>query len=358
MKKIDRLLLKILAASAVIYTISVIFSNDKKNAEKPVESAILNPKYKNEVREIQIQKNSGGETEEITLKKRGDFWLLEKDFPEAEEAAKSPGEKITAISDGKIIESLIEKSTKIRKMYKISDNDKNYRSFGLSDGSAISVSFLKNDGSLYTKIDFGYADSLTNRIYLRSLISETVYATENEFSQYLTTDSNYWSEGEFFPEIKNTVKISLELKKTESQKSLKESALDEKIRSSMLKSVIEENPSETAQKIVLDEKSPDFAEKSRKLLSLRHGKVRPQSALDSSFLIATLTVEDGSGRISVVDVFEVSGEVEPAAGENSYFYRKRIVPSPADSNETAFALLAEDAVYEISGWTWGRLQIF
>ncbi|MBR1723059.1 MAG: hypothetical protein IJ727_11370, partial [Treponema sp.] len=159
MKSIDRLLIKILAASALLFLLSLIFSNKDKNTQKSAESALLNPKYKNDVAKIEISKSGVAEDGgTITLTKQGDFWLLSKEGKK--------GEAICTIADSKIIGSLIENAVKIRKMYIISDRKSDYDTLGLGEKNSTSISFLKNNSSLYTKVHFGYSDSLKNRIYL------------------------------------------------------------------------------------------------------------------------------------------------------------------------------------------------
>ena len=332
MKSIDRLLVKILAASAVLFLISLVFSNKDKNAQKSIESAILNPKYKNDVAKIEISKNSGtGEGGIITLSKQGDFWLLSKES--------ESGESICTIADSKIISSLIENAAKIRKTYAISEKISDYESLGLTEDFSTSISFLKNNSNLYTKVHFGYSDSLKNRIFLRSESSKTAYECENDFQQYLTAQTNYWSEGEILPEIKNPVKITLKI--------------NESSRVSPEKTVI------------LDEKSPNFTQKTGTLLSLRHGNISVQKDFFSEEAgefgksCANLTIQDGNGRIARLTFYEkevaVQEEIEAESSESSYFYTKSVTPSEIDNQETRFALYSENAAYEISEWTYRRI---
>ena len=316
MTKQNKLLFKVLLASILIFALSLAFSKKERSVQKSIESAILNPSHKSEVSLIEI---GTGESDAITLKKQGDFWLLSTE-----------GEKrqtICTIADSKIINSLIENAAKIRKLYAISENFSDYERLGLTENLSTSISFLKNNSSLYTKVHFGYSDSLKNRIFLRSESSKAAYECENDFQQYLTTQTNYWSEGEIFPEIKNPVKITLKINEGS-----------------------EVSPEKT---LTLDEKSPNFDQKTGSLLSLRHGNISEpkdnshEETGKSGKSRAILTIQDGNGRIARLTFY--------ALQDGSYFYTKNVTPSEIDSQETRFALYSENATYEISEWTYKRI---
>lgn len=329
MKKIDRLLLKLLAASAILFLFSLVFSNKGKSAQKSVESVILNQKYKNEVAEIEITEKGEAGSESITLAQHGDFWLLTK-------KDESTNSEFCTLADKKIINSLIENAIKIRKMYTISDSAADYDSLGLGEKNATTLTFLKNDGTLFTKVHFGHADSLKNRIFIRSERSKTAYECENDFQQYLTTETNYWSEGEILSEIKNPVQITLETHATRKA---------------------DEGSEVSAQKtLVLDEKSDNFTSKAHALLSLRHGTILSEEVTTNAIKIAELTAQDGNGRITRIAFFEKTENASDGEAEQSYFYTKAVTPSEIDSAETRFAFYSEHAAYEISAWTFARIK--
>ena len=327
MKKIDRLLLKLLAASAILFLFSLVFSNKGKSAQKSVESAILNQKYKNEVAEIEITEKGEAGSESITLAQHGDFWLLTK----KDEQTNS---ELCTLADTKIINPLIENAIKIRKMYTISDRTADYDSLGLGEKNATTLTFLKNDGTLFTKVYFGHADSLKNRIFIRSERSKTAYECENDFQQYLTTKTNYWSEGEILPEVKNPVQITLETHAT-------------------LKA---DESSGILGKPTLNEKSDNFTSKAHALLSLRHGTILSEEVTTNAIKIAELTAQDGNGRIAQITFFEKTENAFGEEAEQSYFYTKSVTPSEIDSAETRFAFYSERAAYEISAWTFSRIK--
>lgn len=346
MKKIDRLLAKFLAATVILFAVSLVFSKKEKNAPKAVQSAILNQKYKNEVSEIEIAKNGGQGSDKITLKKMGDFWLLTAQD-------KTNGREFCTIAEVKIVTSFLKNCAKLRSMYTISDRISEYNLFSVDENNGTIVSFLLGDGIMCTKVYFGAVNPLKNRIYLRSESISTVWECENDFQQFLTTDSNYWLAGELLPEITNPVSLIF----TENGKTLS-----------------------------LDEKSDGFSAKARTLLSLRHGAVRSEEishdaeledgvetaesfangaelsdrtenaeSFVSNIAVATLTVQDGNGRLARIEFFEEQ-DSDGKEGEESYFYTKSVTPSEIDSPETRFALYAEQAAYEISAWTFERVR--
>ena len=323
MTKLNNFLLKILLASILIFALSLIFSRNEKSAPKALESALLNPKYKGEVNMITIQAqeksvstNKKGNSQ-ITLKKQGDFWLFSKFTEES-------NEEIFTIADSKIIDSLIEKAASLRSLYKITDKERDYLSLGVSENAESTLAFSKNNDKMYTKVHFGLSNSLKNRIYFRSEGKKTVYESQNDFEQYLNTDINYWSEGKIIPEIKNPVQISFKTN--------------------------EGSVGQPPKTITMDEKSSGFASKSKALLSLRHGKIWPETTINSENYISNLSVQDGSGRIAKLDFFKIQN-----GDDESYFYRKSLQPSPVDSQENIFAFYSEKAAYEISAWTYEKI---
>ena len=323
MKKLDKLLTKILIFSLILFLFSLFFQKNRRNAPKSIESALLNPKYKNEVNQIEIQIPS--QNGAITLKKQGDFWLLVNNADEGKT-------EITTFADKKLVTSLIEKACEIRKLYQISDKESDFDQLKTSENTGSTITFIGNNDKMYTKLHFGSANPLKNRTFVRSQGSKITYETENDLSHFLNSDTNYWSEGEILSGIisrgANLVEISFEEKSTKSS---------------------------------LNEKSPDFAAKSTSLLSLRHGSIKGEEEFLSAMHsqnpqpTAVLTVQDGSGRSTRIEFFEIE-EKGQSESEKSYFYKKNIRPSPADSQENAFAFYSENAVYEISAWTYGKIK--
>ena len=325
MTKLNKLLFKILLASILLFAFSLVFSRKGKSEPKSLESALLNPKYKNEVAQIDIQIPS--QNGAITLKKQGDFWLLVKNAGEGKT-------EITTFADKKLVTSLIEKACEIRKLYQISDKESDFDQLKTSENTASTVSFIGNNDKMYTKLHFGSTNPLTNRTFVRSQDSKITFETENDLSDFLNSDTNYWSEGEILAglldERANLVEISFK-KQDFSKKSVNRGSK-------------------------LDEKSPDFNAKSNTLVSLRHGSIQSMGddhSLKTLSPDSILTAQSGNGRQIELRFFKISN---PETNEESYFYTRSLKPSPVvDSQENSFAFYSENAVYEISAWTYDRI---
>ncbi|MBQ4377747.1 MAG: DUF4340 domain-containing protein [Treponema sp.] len=314
MKTFEKKLLKIFLASVLIFILSVIFSKNQKNAQRPVETALLNPGFSSDVSSVLITKKSVSGVSEVRIEKQGDFWLL------------SENDGICSFADSKIVNSLIENAAKLRKIYKISGEYKDFVRLGVDDDGGSLITFSEKNGKTFSKIYFGLENQLKNRIYFRVDTGKTAYETENDFSQYLTVDLNYWAEPEIFPEIKNPVAISFSGENNYS----------------------------------LDEKSRGFASVSHTLLSLRHGKIcgNFEDFPELKNPASSLTVQDGEGRISKIEFFEKIEKNSTADGEieKSYFYKKSILAAEIDAQENIFAFYSQNAVYEISLWTFERIK--
>lgn len=323
MKKSDTILFKCVIFSAILFAISVFFSPERANSPKAIDSAILNQKYKNEIKKIEIEiQNENGDREKIEIAKYDTFWIL----CDSERT-------VVSLADSKIADSLLKNAINIRKMYTVSDRIADSDVFLTNERSENSISFFISDERLVSKVYFGSEDSLKNRIYLRSHSSNTIFECENDFHQFLAADTNYWSEGKIVPEIERPVQI------------------------------IFETVSETASlaKRIIDEKSAHFSSKAHTLLSLRHGEIHAGDFIDRNVQslqkVAFLSVFDGNGRAARIEFFKRESEhfSEEDEREISYFYKKAVTPSHIDSQETSFAFFSEYAVYEISEWTFTRI---
>ena len=82
-------------------------------------------------------------------------------------------------------------------------------------------------------------------------------------------------------------------------------------------------------------------------MKLRHGQIAGKSVAGKNPVLE-ITVHDGNARAARVSVFSDGGE---------FFLARSVVPSSIfDTDETSFALLLENVVYEISGWTYAQLR--
>lgn len=176
--------------SSVLFLLS--FCSQKDNAPKPVQSALLNPSYKNSIQTIIIQTPESL----LTMRKENDVWLCEK-------------QGIFTFADKKTVNNLIANLTKIRSMYKISDTIEAKIDLNLTEDSASIITVIDDSGKPAAKIYFGDSDTLTARINLRSEKSRICWETADDFSPYLKTDLDFWTIPEIFFAIKEPVNLKI-----------------------------------------------------------------------------------------------------------------------------------------------------
>lgn len=316
--------------------LTLFVSNEKSSKQKSFDSALVNPKYKDEISSAVIQTPSG----EISIEKNGDFYLVKKD-------------ETVGFADSKIAELMSENFCKIRKIYKISSKNSqdvyknkqtgftfslqnNTSSQGFEIKSSLAqITFYDSSKNEISNVNFTSQNNLLGRIEFSA--KNGVFETKDDISQFLTADFNYWSDGNLFPEVKNPVKISYQI----FGHNYNSSVIPNERKESGKRDVSAQHDSFFS----VTDSDEKFSSVSSFIKSLRHGNL---SSLDFSNgnlqLYSSLVAEDGGGRVSVL-TFKKSPD-------GTYFLcSKKIMPSPLDSKETASSLESQNTVFEISGWT-------
>lgn len=297
-KRLNRILFVLALLSVALFVFSLFFSKSERTAPKPSSSALLNP---NNVEKIDSIKISVRGTE-VLLSKSDDFWHI-----------RSENSKSNSLVDTKLVSALISNASRIREIYKISSDKNDFSALGLSGGSAIS--FLSG-GEPLSAVIFGISDALSGRIAFRTFDGTESYETEDDFSQFLTVDADYWIAGEFFYEIASANSSAETIKLVCPEKNI-----DFKINSS-------------------DSRFPDI---SHSVMSLRHGKVCDLKK-DGARKIAEIEVHSGNGEISVAEIWESKASAEP---ESLFVTKKSTVK------------IGDDSAYELSEFTFNRIiEIF
>lgn len=244
---------------------------------KSVNSALVNPAHRENIRIILIQSPQGI----ISLKNENDIWSAEE-------------QGIHTFAEEKNIESLIKNLTKIRKMYKISDSLEAKIDLSLTQDSAKIITIIDNRGLVVSKLYFGLQTALTSRINLCTENAKVCYETEDNISAYLHTDIDFWTKPEIFFAVKNPSNLNIP--------------------------------------------AADLST----LLSLRHGKVLlSQNVPYGCTRIDSVTLIGQFNSFQTVDFYSRKND----DGTDEYFYIQHIEPETITNN----------AVYEISGWTYSRL---
>lgn len=164
------------------YVLSMRYTSQRSQV-KTVTSALLNPKYKDTVTQIEITDGPS-----LTLKKVGSLWIGQTDS-----AGTWPVQKST-------IENLITNATNIIKMYTKADNVRSWGTLHVTPESARKLVFMDTDGQIVSELYFGLENALTNRIAVRSGTRQTVYEVEQTIETYLTTDRSFWCDPYLYPQ--------------------------------------------------------------------------------------------------------------------------------------------------------------
>ena len=301
---------KILAFLSVFFlatfVLSFFVSKKAKTSPKTSSTALLNPNKTDEVSSIEIGKGNHS----LLLSLSNGFWYVQSQIPPLIPGSE-PSVSEKSLVDKKLVEALVHNASEIRTVYKISSKSKDFEPLGLGEDSSF-VSFSSAESEL-SKIHFGITDPLSNRISFRTENGSDSYETDDDFSQFLSSDSDYWIAGELFYEIENpeTVKFSYP---------------DRNIDFS----------ANSSDKI--------FATVSHSIMSLRHGALRQRIDVEGSFVVAKIEVHSGSSEVSVVSVSRKTD----AEGKSAFFVQKS---SSINIEDSCF--------YEISEFTFNRIvEIF
>lgn len=177
-KKTNLILSLILAILVIIFFVGINNLKYKDSSNKYVNSALLNPKYFNQIKVIQFN-------DDLFVKKINDQWQVEFD-----------GKKYPA--DTNKIEDLLKTFTKTIKMYK-----KSYTKDVLSINNCIlfytSLDIFSESQSV-SALKFGQADFTNSKIDIINLKNNQIYQTENYFSDYINPSVEFFIRKDFIPE--------------------------------------------------------------------------------------------------------------------------------------------------------------
>ena len=165
----------------ILYSFSV-FKKPEAEQRKALSTALVNPKYRDDISRISIF--NGGKS--LTLDKSLGYWQLLDD----------ENEYIKLAADSSLVNKMLEELTSVIDVYKVSDKGgKVLKDFGLESAGQEAFIFdfycaeEKAGEILFGKNDF----SQTNR-YVKSASSSTVYETKDFIQNYLSTSIQFWSE--------------------------------------------------------------------------------------------------------------------------------------------------------------------
>jgi hypothetical protein len=277
--------------SAALYAFSFTPAVSGRHKEKQIESALMNPKYENDVSEITI--TSGSHSVALERNNSG-IWI-----------GKSGNRTFPA--EQKTVSNMIQRLIKIRSMYKISDNPRQYNDLGLSENDSVSIEY-KINSNMSTIVYFGGQNYEQTRRYMRSQSSKTSYEIESDLDTYLTVSESFWADPYIIPRnmiSDNDMKVQ---------------------RVSLGNSTLTSG----------EEKNRELLEK---ITSLRHGELCDTA---QGPVVSMLDAYSGDGTHIHADIRNISRE-------NDMVFTYRIENSVTRQND----MIKYSAV--VSSWTYGRL---
>jgi hypothetical protein len=276
----------------ILYGVSFIPSVSERNVEKHFQSVLMNRKYENMLTEIVIS----GENTSLKLHRRNGTDLWEGVCAGA----------IFPVDNGQI-KTFISGLTKIRNMYKISDSQKKWHSFSLTEKQAIVVIYKINN-NMSTKIYFGGQNFSKIRRYMRTENRISSYEIDSDMDVFLTTRESFWNDPYIIP--RNVTESSIV-----------------NIQSIRINGML------------YNKRNTGFEERCAKLSELRHGEI--SSIPKDGKKLYSIEVEAGDGLYMYIQVYESSeGEIFAYTFKNTLDGKKY---------DYSYAV-------KISNWTFGKIE--
>lgn len=202
----------ILGVFCVLGTVASIpgFMMRSRNSNiSSVKSALLNPKYTEEVNEITLrfpdESLTGYSTADKTGQYTGAVYVLRKSTDRQGTVfwTCTTSDGMSFPASATVAEQLIERASRTVSMAEISDSYTTWSALGLSDDTAINLSFScnANDGSskTFSSIYFGYENADGSLIYVRSDRKSTSWRISNDYSSYLRESPSLWADQRLLP---------------------------------------------------------------------------------------------------------------------------------------------------------------
>lgn len=269
----------LIAAVVILLCLYILsFIKPAFSARKPFKTALVNPKYKNEITGFCLSKGN----DSVFLEKKNDFWYV-----------KNSGQSSYIFpADSELIENLIEELIKVRKLYKISDQVSKNNNFGFEKTSQFYIKCSYKD--TFSEFYFGNYDFSQLFRYFMTGKNAKVYQIDSSFEPYLTAAKSFWTE------------------KTIISKKLLNISSSQDIQSIVI----------NGRKITASSSDTSFASYTQSLLELRHGgmldesiKGEDLSKLFSQSAEAEIFLELGNKKMLSLKVYK---SPEENAVENQY----------------------------------------
>ena len=199
------------AASFVLLCTGIIGTAVKRGGKnlKAVQTALLNPKYVQDINTIRLRQNA----RELTLFKDGGFWFVRIE----RQALRNVLDSASVFpADSRRVDDLINTFRKVRKMYIISDRGGS-EAFFIHNDAVFTLDFAhteanedEQDGKrsgerVFSSLHIAVPKNGTKTLHIASAAHAgvkrtSVYACEDDASVFLNYNPSFWADGKLIPD--------------------------------------------------------------------------------------------------------------------------------------------------------------
>ena len=200
------------AASFVLLCTGIIGTAVKRGGKnlKEVQTALLNPKYVQDINTIRLRQN----TNDLTLFKDGGFWFVRIE----RQALRNTSDSASVFpADSRRVDDLIDTFRKVRKMYIISDRGGS-EAFFIHNDAVFTLDFAhteankdEQDGKrgggerVFSSLHIAVPKNGTKTLHIASAAHAgvkrtSVYACEDDVSVFLNYNPSFWADGKLIPD--------------------------------------------------------------------------------------------------------------------------------------------------------------
>ena len=187
----SKILIGLTAFLTILYFLSFTKSCSSSDKREKVKTALVNQKYKENIKEITLQDATGS----IELKNTGDFWTVAK-ITAAQKDQLQLKLRVDLPASTERINNLLDELTKVRNLYKISDKINQNSSLGLANGTEFHIryTFTSDTTESFHELIFGNQDFSLSSRYMMIDTSTQVYEIDGSMDNYLTGSIQSWAE--------------------------------------------------------------------------------------------------------------------------------------------------------------------
>ena len=200
------------AAFFVLLCTGIIGTAVKRGGKnlKEVQTALLNPKYVQDINTIRLRRN----VRELTLYKDGGFWFVSI---EGQALRNTPDSASVFPADSRRVDDLIDTFRKVRKMYIISDKGGS-EAFFIHNDAVFTLDFAHTDTNkdeqdgkrgggerVFSSLHIAVPKNGTKTLHIASAAHAgvkrtSVYAFEDDVSVFLNYNPSFWADGKLIPD--------------------------------------------------------------------------------------------------------------------------------------------------------------